>query len=205
VLNRYRQFFEAGFKVYSFEFGANPLTHYPVPGIERDLPYVFLASSNQDKWIRYFNFLPAILRKYPGFVDGPGWNFANRWNSVNGVERDFSEHRYLYARAKVGLNLHIIDSIAWPSELNERTYALAACGTPQLVDRALLIDRYFSKDAFFVGETPKDYFELFQRMQADPKECQRRALIAQKEVFERHTTFQRCEGFIRELVGGLRL
>lgn len=204
VKQRYQPFFEAGYNVFTLEFGANPLLHYPVPGIARDLPFVFLASSNRDKWNRYFEYLPELLKKHPGFVDGPGWFFSKRWKTLGQTERDFTEHRFLYARAKVGINLHIDDSILWPSELNERTYALAACGTPQLVDDAMLIGRYFSKDAFFVAKNPKQYLELFERMLQDPKECERRALQAQQEVFERHTTFQRAESFINSIREGLK-
>jgi hypothetical protein len=137
----YRPFYDSDYNILTIEFGANPLLYIPLPGIERDLYYVFLASSNPDKWERYFKYLPKIVNKYPGFIDGPGWLTINKW-------ADRSIHRYLYARSRVGINLHIADSIDWPSELNERTYILAACGVPQLVDNAMLLGNRFEGKCF---------------------------------------------------------
>jgi hypothetical protein len=190
--NWYTRFFERGYRIHSIEFGANPLLYYPVPNIQRDINFVFLASSNQDKWDRYFKYLPALLSRYTGVVDGPGWSHSARWSPP-------PAHRYLYARAKVGINLHISDSIDWSSELNERTYILAACGVPQLLDNPKLLRDRFSDRCFFVAQNPDEYFRLFLHMIANPKETQKRALLAQQEVFARHTTFHRADDFIKRL------
>ena len=188
----YAAFYDAGYKILSVEFGANPLVYYPLNGIERDIPYVFLASSNPDKWCRYFKYLPTVLSKYPGFINGPGWSWSKK-------SAPPSLHRRLYARALVGINLHLSDSIEWASELNERTYILAACGVPQVVDSALLLPERFSKDAFFVARTPKEYVEQFEYALSDRKEAERRASIAMKEVLEKHTCFHRAESFARQV------
>ena len=189
----YMPFFEKGYQIYSIEFGANPLLYYPVPNINRDIDFVFLASSNPDKWTRYFAFLPKLFSNSAGFIDGPGWSHISQWAPPH-------THRFLYARAKVGINLHITDSIDWASELNERTYILAACGVPQLVDNAKLLPKRFSDGCFFVAETPQEYENLFHYILNNPMEAQKKALQAQKEVFSKHTTFHRAEDFITCLI-----
>ncbi len=188
----YRPFFENGCNILNVEFGANPLLYYPIPNVERDINYVFLASSNQDKWPRYFSYLTKIFSEHSGFIDGPGWLLIKKWAAP-------PVHRYLYARGKIGINLHITNSIEWASELNERTYILAACGIPQLVDNAKLLPARFSDECFFIAKTPKEYYDMFASMLDQPEEAKRRALIAQQEVFSRHTTFHRAEKFITEL------
>jgi hypothetical protein len=192
----YRPYFDSGYNIISVEFGANPLLYFPVPSIPRDLDYVFLASSNPDKRERYYQYLSVVFREYPGFINGPGWRHSRRYAGAD-------LHRFLYARAKVGINLHISDSIEWASELNERTYILAACGVPQLVDDAKLLPSRFSADAFFVGRTPEEYLKLFREVLSNPKEANRRAGIALNEVYSRHTTFHRAQSFANALWGTL--
>lgn len=185
----YQPFFTEGYSVYSVEFGANPRHYFPVGGIKHDLPYVFLASSNSDKQQRYADWLTPIVKGYPGFLDGPGWSSIKRYAPK-------TTHRYLYARAKVGINLHIDDSIDWASELNERTYILAACGVPQLVDNAKLLSQRFSSDAMYVANSPKEYVELFDYLIHNPEVAAERAEVALGEVYEKHTTFHRAQHFI---------
>lgn len=189
----YRAFEDAGFQIVNVEFGANPLLYRPVPGVTRDLNYVFLGSSNSDKWARYIAFFGPIMRNHAGFVDGPGWSKARDFEFRR--ERD----RYIYARAKVGLNLHIDNQISWASELNERTYMLAACGVPQVIDRPGLLAKRFSEDAMFIGETPEDYDAMYRLALSDGDEAARRALRAQEEVFEAHTVFHRADHLIQSL------
>ncbi len=188
----YKPFFEYGYKIITVEFGANPLLYFPLPNIKKDINFVFLASSNADKQKRYFEWLPNIVNKYSGFIDGPGWNKISNWSSQ-------PTHKYLYARAKIGINLHIDDSINWASELNERTYILAACGVSQLVDNAKLLDDRFSDKSVFKAKDPIEYSKIFKYMLDNPRECDKRALCALEEVFDRHTTFHRAEKFIVEL------
>lgn len=190
--SEYQPFFDKGYDIFSVEFGANPLLYYPIPDIERDLDYVFLASINRDKWLRYFEYLPQILTEHHGFLDGPGWRRLSSWAPP-------ATHRFLYARARVGINLHIPDSIDWPSELNERTYILAACGVPQLVDNALLLPERFSVESMFVAKTPADYHRLFSELLHNPDEARARALRALDEVYTRHTCFHRAEKLINQI------
>ena len=194
----YRPFFDAGYRILSVEFGANPLLYHPMPGIERDLDYVFLASSNYDKRPRYYEYLPEIVAKHSGFINGPGWSHSRTLARAE-------LHRFLYARARVGINLHISDSIDWPSELNERTYILAACGVPQLVDAAKLLPARFSSAALFIAENPREYRRLFADILAEPEEAGRRAGLALREVYSRHTTFHRAEALVQQLQSMLPL
>lgn len=190
---RYQQILEKGYEILSMEFGANPLVYYPVPGIARDLNYVFLGSTNPDKWPRYYSYLGSVWRGHAGYIDGPWWHLISRFGEPD-------THRYLCARAKVALNLHIKNQIDWAGELNERTYNLAACGVPQLIDDPKLLSKRFAPDSLFVARTPSEYRSLFEQILRDPAEAERRALQAQREVFNRHTVFHRAESFVAQLL-----
>lgn len=190
---KYEKFFNEGHCIIGIPFGANVLKYYSIPNIEKDLDYVFLASRNRDKWNRYVRYLSRISREYIGLISGPGWNYINM-NEIN-ANRD----RYIYARSKVGLNLHINYQIEAENQLNERTYMLAACGVPQVIDNPAILPYYFSKDSFFIAKNPGEYYELFRTALENGKEAEKRALKAQKEVFFNHTTFHRMDIFIKDL------
>lgn len=190
---QYFPFFDSGYQILSLEFAANPLHHYPAHSSQKLVDYAFLGSINHEKWGRYNNYFPAIAKQYKGFVAGPGWSFATGY--IMKTERD----RHIYARAHIGLNLSIDDQIRWPCELNERTYILAACGIPQLIDNPQLLTARFSTDALFSADSPNSYFKLFKEMLANREECNRRVLIALNEVFKNHTTFHRVEAFSQDL------
>jgi len=189
----YQPFFKEGFPVLNIEFGANPLIYYPIPNIDRDLNYVFLASSNPAKWNRYFSYLENIFSKYDGFINGPGWSRIEKFKFNR--NRD----RYIYARAKVGINLSLIEQIEWPCELNERTYMLAACGVPQLIDNPKLLVSRYGTDSMFMASNPKEYYDLYKHIIANPDIAVKKALVAQKMTFDKHTIFHRIESFITQL------
>lgn len=195
----YEPYFLSGYKIFSIPFGANPLIYYPVPNIKRDLDYVFIGAKTLDKWPR-FNYLEKILSKNAGFISGTNWKIC-------GPNYRFSQeiNRFIYARAKVGLNLHIDIQVRWANELNERTYSLAACGVPQLVDHPKILFKEFTEDCFFVGNSPNEYKELFYYILKNPEEATKRALKAQETVFSKYTTFHRAENFIKELISYFNL
>lgn len=181
----YAQFRDQGYPLLSVEFGVNPLNYYPVPGIRRDIDYIFMGSGNYSSYLSLF---PEIITRHTGFLAGKGWLHAG-W-VYPGC------HRYLYARARIGLNLHGPFQLNAPCELTERTYILAACGIPQLVDNPKLLPMRFSEDSMFVASTPEEYPRLFEEILSSPEEAQQRALKAQAEVFASHTTLHRADGFI---------
>ncbi len=189
----YKPFFNAGYKILFLPFGANILHYYPVPCIARDAAYTFLGSVNGAKLPRYIQYLSPITSKYPGIFDGPGWR------KIKDFKFNRDRDRYLYARSMVGLNIHLQEQIDWACEVNERTFMLAACGVPQVVDDAKLLPKLFSKNALFITKNPKEYQECFEMILKDPKIGTERALVAQREVFERHTTFHRAQSFIKQL------
>jgi len=193
----YARFSDNGNPVVSLEFGANPLIHYPVASGGPRVDYVFLASSNYDKWPRYFSHLSPLAKKYKGFVAGPGWSFSPEFRLK--PERD----TFIYSCGRIGINLSIEDQIMWPSELNERTYILAACGIPQLIDNPRLLPHRFSSDAIFAAKDSREYLNCFKEMLHSPEECWRRAGIALQEVFASHTTFHRVEAFLEQLASFL--
>jgi hypothetical protein len=193
---QYQLFFDAGYRIFSIPFGANPLIHYPVavPGIRRDLDFVFIASNQaKHKGERYHDYLGPIVSKYAGFIDGPGWRHAPHFRF--NLNRD----RYVYARAKAGLNIHLPEQILAANETNERTYHLAACGVPVLSDHAKVLDTLFPTNSLFIADSPAEYLAHFKTILHDPAEATRRALLAQKTVFEKYTTFHRAANFVTEL------
>lgn len=185
----YKPFFNAGYEILYLPFGANILHYYPVAGFNRDIDFVLIASKKREHTI----FMKDIVKRNYGFIDGPGWKHAPHFQ----FNRD--RDRYIYARAKVGLNVHLPEQIDWACEVNERTYQLAACGIPQLIDHPKLLDQLFSKDALFIADTPRQYSDYFEMIINDPKIGQERALIAQKEVFDEHTTFHRAVSFMQQM------
>jgi Glycosyl transferases group 1 len=189
----YNSFFSEGYPILTLEFGANPLIHFPVANPEKMVDYVFLASTNYDKRARYLAYLPEIMRHHKGFVGGPGWSFPREYCF------EPARDRFVYACGKVGLNLSIEEQLELPCELNERTYILAACGIPQLIDNPALLPRRFSTDALFSACSPREYRALLNEILNNREAAAERALKALQEVFERHTTFHRLEDFLHGL------
>jgi hypothetical protein len=181
-----------GFHVCSLEFGANPLVYYPVPA-PRDLPFVFLGSAHYEKLDQYRLYFGDLLASVPGFIAGPGWRGTAR------EQLPEPWHRFLYARAKVGLNLHVPFQLEAATELNERAYNLAASGTPQLTDAPKLLPERFTPDSLYVASTPREYRELFGRILARPEEARERALRALEQALTRHTVFHRADAFLHDL------
>ena len=188
----YQPFFERGYSILTIPFGANPLHYYPIPEIQRDINFSLLASGTWKKGVAY---QPArdIVSRYSGFIDGIGWRHVKGFTFMK--DRD----RYIYARSKVGLNFHLPEQIEWACEVNERTHQLAMCGLPQLLDPAKLLPKLYSEDAMFVCRTSDEFVDTFEHILADPAYGQERALRAQREVFERHTTFHRADAFATQL------
>jgi hypothetical protein len=185
----YRPFFDAGYKILYLPFGANILHYYPIAGFKRDIDFVLIASKKREHTI----FMKDIVKRHYGFIDGPGWKHAHHFR----FNRD--RDRYIYARAKVGLNVHLPEQIDWACEVNERTYQLAACGVPQIVDHPKLLDKLFSTNAMFIADTPRQFEEYFDAVVRDSAIGLERARVAQEEVFRRHTTFHRAESFIQQV------
>jgi len=185
----YQPFFDGAWPILNLPFGANILHYYPVAGFARDLDYVLLATRKSE----HMPYMKRIARAHAGFIDGPGWRHVQNFRFKR------ARDRYLYARARVGLNVHLPEQLEWACEVNERTYQLAACGVPQLLDHPLLIDTLYSRDAVFVADSPAHYSRLFEELMHAPERAQSAALLAQRETFARHTTFHRALAFMQEL------
>ena len=188
----YLPFFDEGYNIHSIEFGANPLLYYPVTGVKKNIPFVFFGSSNADKQNRYLDWFDPLMTKSPGFINGYGWNGMCSTIPMN-------VNKYILARAQVGINLHLEEQVEWACELNERTYVLAACGVPQLVDNARLLSERFSSESLFVANNPKEYAELFDYLISNPNVAAGRAEVALREVYEKHTTFHRAESLVLQI------
>ncbi len=189
----YMPILAAGYRVLSLLYGANILEYYPVANVPRDLGYVFLGSINRSKSERYLRYLGKIFRKYPGFIDGPGWS------KINTFSLNRARDRYVYARANVGINIHLPYQIADANETNERTFMLAACGVPQVTDAAKILPALYGPETLYIADSPTQYRDFFKKILANPDMARERALRAMRETFEKHTTFHRVDGFIKKL------
>jgi len=184
---------ERGFEVVSIPFAANPLIYFYVPTTEKPLDYVFLASSNPAKLGRYRQYLLPIFRRYRGVVNGPGWGQDQLI-----LTRDY--HRFLYAMAAIGINLHIPVSLEQFSEVNERTYILACCGLFQLTDAPKTLHRLFKPDAIVSADTPSAYREAFDFYLHRPEARLPFILKGMECIYTGHTVFHRMDQFVQKLL-----
>lgn len=193
VSSSYGRFWDAGYDVVALEYGANPLVYRPVEEVAVDIDYCFLGSLHRDKWSRYLAYFRPILKGYRGFLLGPGW--------PTGPQKTLPPrtHRFIYARASAGLNLHHETQLKLPVELNERTYNLASAGIPQVIDSPLLLPQRFTDEMVFRADTPADYLKQFNVTLEDPCEARRRALNAHDHVLRHHTMFHRLSEFLADL------
>jgi len=189
----YKEYSDAGYPIFSIPFGANILKYYPLIGYPKELDFVFFGSSNIREYTKYFS---EIFRNYSGFIAG------NNWKNFGWVGADIQ--RLIYAKAKVGLNIHSKPHREWAAELNERCYILAACGVPQIIDDTPLLSKFFSHDELYVAGSPKEYISVFKFALHDEKESRRRALNAQRKVLNNYTSFHRVEQFIKEVRNNIK-
>jgi hypothetical protein len=179
-------------RVYNLEFAANPLYHYPSQYINKVADYVFLGSVNYDKLNRYNDyFQPLFNLKYKGIVAGPGWKWSKNYHF--NLEND----KFIYAQAKIALNLHIDIQMNSPSELNERAYQLAAYGIPQLTDNPMVLKSKFNQIGL-VATDSEEYSYLFKRFYQEDDFLLKLSNKAMLEVYERHLTFHRIENFLNK-------
>lgn len=180
-------------KVYNLEFAANPIYHYPTPYINKIADYVFLGSVNYDKLNRYNEyFQPLFNSNYKGIVACPGWKWSKNY------QFNLANDKFIYAQAKIALNLHIDIQMDSPTELNERTYQLAAYGIPQLTDNPMILKSKF-KEIGLVAADSEEYSYLFKKYYRDDAyllELSHKAIL---EVYQQHLTFHRIENFLNKL------
>lgn len=189
----YAPIFENNFDLISVEFGANPLKYYPVES-KKLFDFIFIGSTNRDKWARYIQFFKVIFSQFPnGVLYGPGWQFCKDFKFDQDLELK------AYSASKIGINLHIENQIEWASELNERTYQLALCKIPQLIDNPKILNDIFPNDCFFVAKNEMEYKDLLEYMLQNPFECKMKAQNAYLHTLKYHTNFHRAEKFVLDL------
>lgn len=170
-------------------FAANPLYHFPAPFIQKRFDYIFLGSSNYEKVDRYYKYFYPIIDNFNGFIGGPGWDWETDF--VYNPKRD----KYMYASAKVALNLHIDEQIMAATELNERTYILSACGQSQVVDNAALLEKNF-KNILIGYSNPQEYFTKVHAIINSSVNYMHLSDIL-KYTYNTHLTFHRTDIFLK--------
>lgn len=178
--------------LYSLPFAANPIYHFPAPFIQDKFDYIFLGSSNYEKVDRYYSYFYPIINNFKGYIGGPGWDWEKDF--IYNPKRD----KYMYASAKVALNLHIVSQIQHATELNERTYILSACGQTQIIDNAALLSKMFNS-YFSPSLDSFDYFsKISDSISSYPNYYFTKDLM--KYTFKNHLTFNRTDVFINKLL-----
>ncbi len=180
-----------GFNIYSIEFSANPLVHFPEQYVKCDFDFAFLGSGNYDKINRYCNYFYEPFRQFKGLVAGPGWKWTPDFKMI--PKRD----GLLYSCCKVAINLHIDFQIINSNEINERSYQLAAYGIPQVIDNPKILTKKFDRIGL-IANTPDEYLHQIRRAIANKQEADAGSKSALMEVYHRHTTFHRVESFIEK-------
>jgi len=178
-----------GFDVLSIPFSANPVSQFHVPFDPKPLDYVFLASINSEKALRYWKYYVNLLPKYRGIINGPGWR-------QDELILDRKYHSFLYALGSIGINLHIPVSIDLPTEINERTFILACTGTFQLCDAPMVLRRFFPETAVPSASTPAEYAEQFKYYLENPEKRVSCQLESLRSVYNGHTIFHRMIKFL---------
>lgn len=179
-------------KLFSFEFSANPILHYPIFSFNKEFDFIFLGSTNHDKINRYFNYFKPLFIKYSGLVAGPGWPWCDNYESIGDIDR------FLYSNAKTSVNLHIDTQIKYKRQLNERSYILAACGIPQIIDNVPLIKDRFNRIGL-ISNTPTDFSNNIKLVLGSDSLQEELAINALNEVYQKHTIFTRIVDFISQL------
>ncbi len=182
----------SGYSLYHIPFAANPLYHFPSPLISNRFDYIFLGSANFDKIDRYNDYFDFIIRNYSGLILGPGWPWSNSYSFNARIDK------YLYAQGSVALNLHIESQIQHPSEVNERTYILAACGAAQVIDNPKLLNKIYSD--IDVAISSEDYHTKLKNILNNQGESFPLLENLMRKTFKEHTTFNRIKQFIPELI-----
>ena len=123
--------------MYSIPFGANPLRHLPSPVLLPRNDFVLLNSANFDKARRYYDYLYKPIKSFSGVIAGQGWPWTKNY------QMNWQRDRYMYAQAKLAINLHLEGQCNAVNELNERTYILMAMGLTQVMDKPGLLPFHF--------------------------------------------------------------
>lgn len=144
---------------------------------------------------------PALSTALTPFVDrglivwGEGWDketaFASCYQGkLNTLTR--SQRKALYSDAAIVVNLHSTD-IGSGDYINRETFAIAACGGFQLVDRRTLMEGMFGYDELVMFESTDELAELLAEFINDPQGRQEYVLNARNLVLAKHTYTHRME------------
>jgi len=96
----------------------------------------------------------------------------------------------------VGINLHIPTSLDLFTEINERTFILACCGTFQLCDAPQVLRHFFPETAVVAADTPAEYAEKFAHYLRHPDQRVTFQLESLRAVYHSHTNFHRMDTFL---------
>lgn len=144
---------------------------------------------------------PDLCNALAPFVDrgmviwGEGWDkeelFASSYQGkLSTLTR--SQRKALYTDAAIIVNLHSTD-IGNGDYINRETFAIAACGGFQLVDRRTLMEGMFGYDELVMFESADELAELLNEFIGDSNGRREYARNAQRTVLANHTLTHRMQ------------
>ncbi len=136
-----------------------------------------------DGWERYEQFMPYYQGKLQSLTR--------------------SERKALYRDAAIIVNLHSA-TIGRGDSVNMETFAIAACGGFQLVDKRTLMEGMFSYDELVMFESPEELSEQISEFIDDRNARLEYARNAQRLVLSEHTFEQRMHTLMQAITGDMK-
>ena len=97
-------------------------------------------------------------------LNGPGWKKGDNYIIPQNL------HSKFYSYSKIGLNLHIDLSLKYNSEINERTFILAACGVFQICDNPKSLNDFFRKESIVSAKDSSEYIKFCKHFLVNEEE-----------------------------------
>lgn len=170
----------------------SPLNFYNM-SVKKVVDFFHAGQPSFNKQDRFDKYIKPIADKNKGIFAGMLWE-----NSVGVLSQ--KQTNIFYNLAQVNPNLHMQSQIENPTDLNERTYIIAATGNIQLIDNpALLKPKYGNLFKDFSFSTPEDYIEAFyyylDEKHAEEKEEQ--VIKIMEKTWKNYTMFHVVDELMR--------
>lgn len=189
----FKAWIDKGIKIQSIPFGFNPLIHYPEKAVE-NYDYFFVGTNSYRKIKETNRYLLPIISKYKGILRGSNWN-----DSVS--ELDYKNNGFFYNRARINLNYHLQSQKQYENEINERTFAICACGGFQLVDNPKILGKYYSGKEIAIANDEKEYLEKFIYYLNNPQERYDMAFRALIKTYDNNCSlFHRMDEILKHIM-----
>jgi len=182
----------------SVPFGCNPMIHYKrlAPKL---IDYAFIGTMSPLKVQETKDYMLQIFvnNEYKGIFGGYAWGMGlQEVENLTAVK--------LYSIATICPNYHLKFQHDNINEVNDRTFAIPACGEFQISDNPKAMSVFFEEDEMCTVNNPEEYkekFEYYLHSDNDAEERMSYTLKGMNRVFKEHTMFHRLTAFLEGLYG----